>query len=202
MSNIDYFKKFMPAIPDLANMNFDVWSYTRVSSKEQFTNNSSVTNQTEHNYMFAKGHKFSISEKFGGTYESAKSDFTRKEFKRLIEKIKSCKKKPYAILVFKMSRFSRSGGNAIGLVNQLVEELGVHLIETSTGNSTTTERGKVAIYESLFHAYKENLERMEIIRPAMKTFIKNGGRFGSAPLGYDHYGVPTPIKLDKFRKTV
>jgi hypothetical protein len=29
---------------------------------------------------------------------------------------------------------------------------------------------------------------MEIIRPAMQTFIKNGGRFGSAPLGYDHYG--------------
>jgi len=33
MNNIDYFKKFMPIIPDLANMNFDVWSYTRVSSK-------------------------------------------------------------------------------------------------------------------------------------------------------------------------
>lgn len=29
---------------------------------------------------------------------------------------------------------------------------------------------------------------MEIIRPAMQTFIKKGGRFGSAPLGYDHYG--------------
>ena len=188
MSNIDYFKKFMPVLPDLANMNFDAWSYTRVSSKEQFTNNSSVSNQINHNIKYAKEHNYNIVENFGGTYESAKSDFTRKEFKRLIDKIKSSKKKPYAILVFKMSRFSRSGGNAIGLVNQLVEDLGVHLIETSTGNSTTTERGKVAIYESLFHAYKENIERMEIIRPAMQTFIKNGGRFGSAPLGYDHFG--------------
>ena len=188
MSNIDYFKKFMPVIPDLANMNFAVWSYTRVSSKEQFTNNSSVSNQINHNIKYAKEYNYNIVENFGGTYESAKSDFTRKEFKRLIDKIKSSKKKPYAILVFKMSRFSRSGGNAIGLVNQLVEDLGVHLIETSTGNSTTTERGKIAIYESLFHAYKENIERMEIIRPAMQTFIKNGGRFGSAPLGYDHYG--------------
>ena len=150
MSNIDYFKKFMPVIPDLANMNFDVWSYTRVSSKEQFTNNSSVSNQINHNIKYAKEHNYNIVENFGGTYESAKSDFTRKEFKRLIDKIKTSKKKPYAILVFKMSRFSRSGGNAIGLVNQLVEELKVHLIETSTGNSTTTERGKVAIYESLF----------------------------------------------------
>jgi DNA invertase Pin-like site-specific DNA recombinase len=188
MSNIDYFKKFMPVTTDISNMNFDVWSYTRVSSKEQFTNNSSVSNQIKHNIKYAKEQNYNIVENFGGTYESAKSDFTRKEFKRLIDKIKTSKKKPYAILVFKMSRFSRSGGNAIGLVNQLVEELKVHLIETSTGNSTTTERGKVAIYESLFHAYKENIERMEIIIPAMQTFIKNGGRFGSAPIGYDHYG--------------
>jgi site-specific DNA recombinase len=188
MSNIVYFEKFIRRTKDLANHNFDVWSYTRVSSKEQFTNNSSVSNQVVQNKEFAKQNNYTVSEEFGGTYESAKSDFTRKEFKRLIDKIKSSKKKPYAILVFKMSRFSRSGGNAIGLVNKLVEDLGVHLIETSTGNSTTTERGKVSIYESLFHAYKENIERMEIIRPAMQTFIKKGGRFGSAPLGYDHYG--------------
>jgi site-specific DNA recombinase len=188
MSNIVYFEKFIRRTKDLANHNFDVWSYTRVSSKEQFTNNSSVSNQVVQNKEFAKQNNYTVSEEFGGTYESAKSDFTRKEFKRLIDKIKSNKKKPYAILVFKMSRFSRSGGNAIGLVNKLVEDLGVHLIETSTGNSTTSERGKVSIYESLFHAYKENIERMEIIRPAMQTFIKKGGRFGSAPLGYDHYG--------------
>jgi site-specific DNA recombinase len=188
MSNIVYFEKFIRRTKDLANHNFDVWSYTRVSSKEQFTNNSSVSNQVVQNKEFAKQNNYTVSEEFGGTYESAKSDFTRKEFKRLIDKIKSSKKKPYAILVFKMSRFSRSGGNAIGLVNKLVEDLGVHLIETSTGNSTTSERGKVSIYESLFHAYKENIERMEIIIPAMQTFIKKGGRFGSAPLGYDHYG--------------
>jgi site-specific DNA recombinase len=188
MSNIVYFEKFIRRTKDLANHNFDVWSYTRVSSKEQFSNNSSVPNQVFQNKEFAKQNNYIVSEEFGGTYESAKSDFTRKEFKRLIDKIKSSKKKPYAILVFKMSRFSRSGGNAIGLVNKLVEDLGVHLIETSTGNSTTSERGKVSIYESLFHAYKENIERMEIIIPAMQTFIKKGGRFGSAPLGYDHYG--------------
>ena len=56
MSNIDYFKKFMPVIPDSANMNFDVLSYTRVSSKEQYTNNSSVFNQINHNNKFAQEH--------------------------------------------------------------------------------------------------------------------------------------------------
>ena len=93
MSNIDYFKKFMPVTTDISNMNFDVWSYTRVSSKEQFTNNSSVSNQINHNIKYAKEQNYNIVENFGGTYESAKSDFTRKEFKRLIDKIKTSKKK-------------------------------------------------------------------------------------------------------------
>ncbi|MFT3901652.1 MAG: recombinase family protein [Niabella sp.] len=131
---------------------------------------------------------FSITEEFGGTYESGKSDFTRKEFKHLISKVESSRKKPYAILVYKMSRFSRSGGSAIGLVNRLVDELGVHLIEVTTGLSTTTERGKAAIYESLFHAYKENLERKEIIIPSMKAYLEKGNRLGTCPQGYDHYG--------------
>lgn len=131
---------------------------------------------------------YKITEEFGGTYESAKSDFTRKEFSRLIERIIAKRKKPYAILVYKMSRFSRSGGNAIGLVNTLVEDLGVHLIEVYSGASTTSEREKVAVYESLFHAFVENLERKEIIIPAMKAYLKSGKRFGICPVGYDHYG--------------
>src|SRR5678815_4544012 len=123
-------------------------SYTRVSSKEQFDNNSSVSRQKDANYEYAEKNGYQIIEEFGGTYESAKSDFTRKEFKRLIDKVQKSRRKPYGILVFKMSRFSRSGGNAIGLVNYLVETLGVHLIEVSSGVTTTTERGKLAIYES------------------------------------------------------
>jgi len=199
MSNIDYFKRFVPETNHLTNMNFEVMSYTRVSSKDQFTNNSSVENQKKTNLLYAKANNYTIIEEFGGTYESAKSDFTRKEFKRLIEKIEKSRKRPFAILVFKMSRFSRSGGNAIGLVNHLVESLGVHLIETSTGYSTTNERSKAAIYESLFHAYKENIERKEIIIPAMKSFMTKGGRFGSAPQGYDHYGPR--VKREGFLST-
>ncbi|WP_223711353.1 recombinase family protein [Niabella beijingensis] len=173
-----------------------VWIYTRVSSKEQFEKNSSVENQLEANRSYAKQMNFSITEEFGGTYESAKSDFTRKEFKRLIDKVKSSRKRPYAILVYKMSRFSRSGGNAIGLVNRLVEELGVHLIEVSTGLTTTSERGKAAIYESLFHAYKENIERKEIIIPGMKRKLLKGFWLGNVPLGYDQYGPR--VKREKF----
>ena len=188
MKQLDYFKKYIATAVETVNSNFGVWSYTRVSSKEQFEQNSSVERQKDANRKYAVDNAFIITEEFGGTYESAKSDFTRKEFTRLIDKVKKSRKKPYAILVYKMSRFSRSGGNAIGLVSYLIDELKVHLIEVSTGLNSTTERGKAAIWESLFHAFKENMERKEIIIPNMTAYVKAGNWFSKAPDGYDHYG--------------
>ena len=188
MNNLDYFKKFVPSKETTIVTNPEVWSYTRVSSKEQFDNNSSITRQQEANINCALKNNFTIVELFGGTYESGKSDFTRKEFKRLIDKVKASRNKPYAILVYKMSRFSRSGGNAIGLVSYLVDELKVHLYEVSSGLNTTTERGKAAIWDSLFSAFKENLERKEIIIPNMTAYLKAGNWFSRAPRGYDHFG--------------
>ena len=188
MNNLDYFKKFIPAKESTIVNNPEVWSYTRVSSKEQYDNNSSIDRQLEANTDCAAKNNFIIVHQFGGTYESAKSDFTRKEFRRLIDKVKSSRKKPYAILVYKMSRFSRSGGNAIGLVSYLVDELKVHLYEVCSGLNTTTERGKAAIWDSLFSAFKENLERKEIIIPNMTAYLKKGNWFSRAPRGYDHFG--------------
>ena len=188
MENLDYFKKFVPSKESNIITNPAVWSYTRVSSKEQFDNNSSITRQQEANLECVAKNNFHIVEQFGGTYESAKSDFTRKEFKRLIDKVKASRNKPYAILVYKMSRFSRSGGNAIGLVSYLVDELKVHLYEVCSGLNTTTDRGKAAIWDSLFSAFKENLERKEIIIPNMAAYVKAGNWLSRAPRGYDHFG--------------
>lgn len=186
-NNIDYFQKFFSKKDNENQSGLLVWSYTRVSSKQQESNNS-LNSQIEANREYAKKNNLQITEEFGGTYESAKSDFTRKEFKRLIDKVSASRKKPYAILVYKMSRFSRSGGNAIGLVNTLVEDLGVHLFEVYSGNSTITERGKVSIYESLMHSHIENLEKIELVVPAMQKFLNKGNWIGVTPLGYDHYG--------------
>src|SRR5258708_7300809 len=165
-------------------------------NEDQFERNSSVERQIEANQEYARQHNFKIAEEFGGTYESAKSDFTRKEFKRLIDKVKGSRQKPYAILVYKMSRFSRSGGNAIGLVNMLVEDLGVHLIEVCNGIATTTERGKAAIYDLLFQAYRENLEKKELVVAFMRGFLKKGNWCGPCPTGYDHYGPR--VRREKF----
>ncbi|PHR50111.1 MAG: hypothetical protein COA32_01590 [Fluviicola sp.] len=184
---LNYFNQFSSHKEEKESNN-DVWSYTRVSSKEQFDTNKSVENQLDYAERTAKKGNFVITQTFGGTYESAKGDFTRKEFKRLIDEVKKSKKKPYAILIFKMSRFSRTGGGAIGLVHQLIHEMGVNLIETSTGKNTLTERGEHEILESLLYARKENLERLEITIPGMRRFVEKGNWLGCAPRGYDHYG--------------
>ena len=83
---------------------------------------------------------------------------------------------------------NNGGGNAIGLVSYLVDELKIHLYEVCSGLNTTTDRGKAAIWDSLFSAYKENLERKEIIIPNMAAYLKKGNWFSRAPRGYDHFG--------------
>ncbi len=185
--DINYFNQFS-SYKEYEQNNKDVWVYTRVSSKEQFESNKSIENQTSAAQSYALSNDYHITETFGGTYESAKGDFTRKEFQRLIDAVKKSRNKPYAILIYKMSRFSRSGGFAIGLVTHLTDVLGIHLIEVSTGKTTVTERGKHEVLESLLYAKKENLERLEITMPGMKRFVEKGNWLGTAARGYDHYG--------------
>ena len=185
--NKDYFKKFVK-IDEKVESNYSVWLYTRVSSKGQFDSNNSIENQRDAAFDLANKNGYTIAKTFGETYESAKGDFTRKEFKKLIETVLKSKKKPFAIMIYKMSRFSRTGGGAIGLVNELVRNHGVHLIEVSTNRNTTTPRGEQDIIDSLVHARKENIERLEITIPGLTNFVKSGNWLGKAPRGYDHYG--------------
>tara|TARA_R110002049_G_scaffold275725_1_gene453843 strand:+ start:22042 stop:23688 length:1647 start_codon:yes stop_codon:yes gene_type:complete len=186
--DLNYFNKFS-TFKEEKTTNKNVWLYTRVSSKEQYTTNSSITNQQQKAEEYAKENGYTISTVFGGTYESAKGDFTRKEFKKLFEAIKKAKQKPCAILIFKMSRFSRTGANAIGLVSELIQSYGIHLIEVSTGKDSTTPRGELEIIESLQYARKENIERLEVTMPGMIAFVEAGNWLGQSPRGYTTYGT-------------
>ena len=191
----NYFNQFS-TYKETKEENNKVWVYTRVSSKEQFENNNSIGNQESAADVYAKKNGFNIVKTFGGTYESGKDDITRKEFLRLMSEVKKSKDKPHAILIYKMSRYSRSGGSAVGLVTELTDALGVHLIEVSTGKDTTTPRGMHEVLESLLDARKENIERLEITIPGMKRFVEQGNWFGVAPKGYSHYGPR--VKNPKF----
>ena len=139
----------------------EVWVYTRVSSKNQ-QDNYSLEFQKEESEKFAAAKGYQIGKYFGNEYESASSDFTRKEFHELMTTVKKSNKKPFGILVYVISRFSRTGGNAVGIVNDLVERLGVHLIEVNSGIDTTTDEGKLNIYSRLIEARRENQTRLNL----------------------------------------
>lgn len=181
--SLDRFKVFQKEKTIEVTKTKNIWGYTRVSSKEQFLN-MSLDDQHKDIYSIEAKAEFKIVKMLGGTYESASGDFTRTEFAKLINEIKSAKEKPYAIAIRTINRFSRTGGNAIAIVHELVEKMGVHLIETSTGLCTDNEYDKLEIYKKLLDAKKENLERLKITIPGMITLLKNGGWLGRAPRGY------------------
>ncbi|WP_415060953.1 recombinase family protein [Flavobacterium sp.] len=181
--NFNNFKKFLKTKEIITEKIKTVWGYTRVSSKEQF-NNFSLEDQQTNIKEFAKNNQFQITNMLGGTYESASGDFTRKEFTKLIEEIKKSKNKPYAIAIRTINRFSRSGGNAITIVNELVDKLGVHIIETSSGLCSDNEYQKLEIFKKLLEARKENLDRLKLTLPGMKSFLEKGNWLGKAPIGY------------------
>ena len=193
------FGDFIPEDTKEVEENKDVWLYTRVSSKDQFANKS-LSNQHDSGQGFCLESDYIITKQFGATYESASGDFTRTEFKKLIQSVRRAKKRPFAILIYKMSRFSRTGGQAIALATELIETLGVHLVEVSSGKNTFTERGKLEIYERLLKAREENIERLEMTMPGMIKFIEEGNRLGTVPRGYDHYG-PRVKDMKRFSPT-
>src|SRR5690606_16470145 len=152
--------------------------------------NYSITDQTDGiKNFFANKPDFLLEEFFGGTYESASGDITRKEFTRLIDYIKKRKKKPYAIAMHYISRFSRTGGGAISIMEELVDKLKVHLIETSSGLCTAVEADRIKIWEKLIEAKKENVQRLERTLPGMVSFLQAGNWLGKAPKGYTMLGT-------------
>ena len=183
----EQFKSFAKGYDKKVAKNNHVLIYTRVSSKDQESNKSLAT-QLDHARAYAKANSLSVLGEFGGTYESASGDFTRKEFKRLIEEVRRSKNKPYGILLNTINRFSRSGGSGVALATELVEILGVHIMDVSTGNTTETEQGKLLIYQELLKARQENIDRLKHTLPGMVRHIRDGKWLGNAPKGYDHFG--------------
>ena len=187
MKDLDAFNRFLKPKEVEAQKNNHIIGYTRISSKQQL-DNFSLSEQEREIKSYATKNNFILDEIIGGTYESASGDFTRKEFKRLYDKIKQSRKRPFAIAIKFINRFSRTGASAISIVQELVEKLGVHLIETSTGLSTENPRECVLIYHKLLEAAEENQERLARTMPGMKSFLLAGNWLGRTPLGYTHRG--------------
>jgi site-specific DNA recombinase len=172
-----------------------VIKYTRVSGKKQFDKNDSIDTQNKAIEEFAMRQDMQIVAAFGDTYESAKTD-ERKEFQRMIEFCKRSRGRVSTILVYKMTRFSRTGGGAISLADELRNKYGIHIIAVTEPVDTSHSSGVLMQDFQLLFAKWDNVQRQQIFHDGLKKKYKNGIWCIPAPIGYD------TIKINGERKIV
>ncbi|MBT8308032.1 MAG: recombinase family protein [Maribacter sp.] len=155
--------------------------YTRVSSKEQFDNNASLTTQLKYCQEYAIRKELEVIEYFGGTYESAKSD-ERREFQKMLNYVKRRKNIGY-IIVYSYDRFSRTGANGAYISGQLKKQ-GVAVISATQEIDVTTSAG--TFQENLFHMFShfDNQIRRDKSITGMQEKLRRGYWTGSYPFGY------------------
>ncbi len=158
--------------------------YTRVSSKEQADKNLSLESQRNAIEEYASRNSFLIAEFFGGTYESAKTD-GRKEFLRMLNYVKKSKGKITHILVYILDRFSRTGGGAIQLAEDLREKYGVDIIAVTQPADTSNAGGVLQqSMQFIFSKYDNDLRRLRAIK-GMSDKLAKGIWVTKVPMGYD-----------------
>ena len=118
-------------------------SYGRVSSKDQ-VDNYSLGEQKENIADYVKYKRYNLVRHFEDAGISGKNIESRKAFNEMIQYIESKKdtdERIDAILVWKLSRFSRSTRDLLNILHKL-EQLNCHLIATSENIDTSQPMGE------------------------------------------------------------
>ena len=186
-NNLSAFNSLIKSKEKSENQSNKVVIYTRISSVGQ-TDNFSLSNQDKTIRDFCKEKGFKIVKEFGNIHESAKNDESRKEFNNMLTFVKKPTNEIFGIVVFAIDRFSRSGGRAIGILENLVREKKIHLIEAKSGIDSTSDRGYLTILDALLQSKKENVTKQERVIPGMRTFVSQGKWLGKVPRGYTLFG--------------
>lgn len=158
--------------------------YTRVSSKEQADHNLSLDIQRKTIEDYAQRSNLKVLDYFGGTYESAKTD-GRKEFMRMLEFIRTHKGKVSHVLVYTLDRFSRTGGAAIKLAEDLRNKYGVTVFAVTQPADTSNPSGVLQqSIHFIFSQYDNQLRKQRAVA-GMKEKFDKGIWVTRPPQGYD-----------------
>jgi site-specific DNA recombinase len=199
MSALHHFQRFgsyMKGAAKTVSMNVKgAIVYTRVSSKEQAENNLSLDFQKKVIEEYALKQELPVLGYFGGTYESAKTD-GRKEFLRMLDFIKKHKGKVSHILVYTLDRFSRTGGGAIKLAQDLREKYGVTVFAVTQPTDTSNPSGVLHQNIQLLFSEFDNQLRKQRAIAGMKEKFEKGEWVTRVPQGYDI------VKINGDRKIV
>lgn len=155
--------------------------YTRVSTKEQADNNTSLTTQKKYCEEYAVKNGFEVVEYFGGTYESAKTD-ERKEFQRMIKYARQNSTIGY-ILIYSYDRFSRSGANASYIADELNKQ-GITLIAVTQKVDTSNAGGKMQQDFFFLLSRFDNEMRRDKTKTGMMELLRKGYWLWTPPRGY------------------
>ena len=157
--------------------------YTRVSTKEQADNNMSLETQRKACEQFAQKNLYTNLGYFGGTYESAKTD-ERKEFSRMLNFVRKSREKISFIIVYSVDRFSRSGGNAIYITENLKKQ-GVSVVSVTQPTDSSTPSGSLQQNIQFIFSEYDNQLRKEKCMAGVKEALMRGEWCHKPPLGYD-----------------
>ena len=157
--------------------------YTRVSTKEQADNNMSLDIQRKACESYVKKNSYLIMAYFGGTYESAKTD-ERKEFNNMLSFVKKSREQISFIIVYSVDRFSRSGGNAIYITEQLQKE-GINVVAVTQPTDASTPSGILQQNIQFIFSQYDNQLRKEKAVAGMKNKLLMGEWCVKPPMGYD-----------------
>jgi len=180
MDKLQEFKKFSPERKSLGE-NSNAIVYTRVSTKDQADNNTSLETQKKYCINYAKANGLNVVGYFGGTHESAKSD-DRKEFQRMLKFVKQSGSIGY-IIVYSYDRFSRTGSSASQITHELMNQ-GIQVKAVTQEVDATSASGK--FQQNLFYMFSQfdNELRRDKTITAMSDLLRKGYWLWNPPLGY------------------
>ena len=106
----------------------------------------------------------------------------------MYDKAHATKEKPFAILIYKLNRLSRTGESGISILDTLVNKLKIHVISVKENLRSDDPNDRIRMLDSLLEAKKENYNKSQATEPGMKSWLSSGNILGRCPRGYDHYG--------------
>jgi site-specific DNA recombinase len=132
---------------------------------------------------FALKNGFKIIQFFGGTYESAKVDEDRKQFKSMLSFVTDPQNSIGAIIVFNYDRFSRTGLQAIEIISVLQKHQ-VKVFSAINNFDPDSLEGKVMLTMTLLQANITNVNKSLDTRRKIKAKLENGIWSHGVPRGY------------------
>jgi len=157
--------------------------WTRVSTVGQ-EDNASLKHQREICLNIAVKDGLDIMEEFGKRGESAKAGALRKEFHRMLEFVKKKKNNIRFILFYDHTRFSREGGKAVFIKEELREKYGIITKSAILPLDTEDPYADLIDSQQLLFARAENEKRRRRTKFGLLGKLKEGKWVGTAPFGY------------------